>query len=183
MQMFARGAESSGARLKCLVGGGHVESEGGFLAQDSSLCGKVMPTIRKVGGTALAKPEASASATESCGTVASLDLLTAGYRQVNVAGRVVFVSGIGASYPQLQFKISDGCGTLLIKCSGGRLPSVSIDACIYVRNLVIRQGIAGLEGAYETPQPDAKRVRRTSGMSSLGLVSLWGAFGGRCEMT
>ena len=32
------------------MGGGHVESEGGFLAQDLCLCGKVMPTIRKVGG-------------------------------------------------------------------------------------------------------------------------------------
>ena len=71
------------------MGGGHVESEGGFLAQDLCLCGKVMPTIRKVGGPALAKAEASASAQESGGTVASLDLVTVGYRPINVAGRVV----------------------------------------------------------------------------------------------
>ena len=124
-----------------------------------------MPTIRKVGGPALAKAEASASAQESGGTVASLDLVTVGYRPINVAGRVVHVSGSGASYPNMQFKIADGRGTLPIKCSAGRLPSISMDQCIYVRNLVIRQGNAGLEAAFESPGADAKRVRRTSHMS------------------
>lgn len=135
------------------------------MAQDLCLCGKVMPTIRKVGGPALAKAEASASAQESGGTVASLDLVTVGYRPINVAGRVVHVSGSGASYPNMQFKIADGRGTLPIKCSAGRLPSISMDQCIYVRNLVIRQGNAGLEAAFESPGADAKRVRRTSHMS------------------